>query len=557
MSASVSVSKPKTNWLDRIVLSSVNLDVEKTLYLIFIVAAILTRFWALGDRGMSHDESLHTYYSWNLFKGGGFSHTPLMHGPFLFHINALIYSIFGASDFTARISVAIFGVVLVGLPYFMRRWLGRTGALVTSFMLLISPSIWFHARYIRDEAYMLVWIVLMAWGIFAYLQKRENKWLYLIAGALAFGFLSMESTFIVAMIFGSFVAVAALIELSKHKDFWSGIVGRSILGLAVAALITIGIVVVQTLIMGAVGLGPGDPMPFPQPPQPLQPGLPIEFSAQLTYLLQMLGGTAKVLLFTLVPAIAIAVAVYYWFKFILPDRLRESPSFDLAALILTMSLYMLSAGALVAFNPAWRAVFGSEFVKVAFFTDGNFPTNDIGPVMRLAALFGAFAAVSVAIGWWWKRRVWLIASAIFLGLTIPFYTTFFTNGIGLGTGFVGSLGYWLEQQGVQRGTQPIYYYLVVTPIYEYLPMLIASIAAIYYLVRGIRNRRRGVKFTADWDLRLVVPFLIWWCFASWMAFSYAGEKMPWLMVYLALPMVFLSGKFLGEWFERIPWRSFI
>ena len=303
--------------------------------------------------------------------------------------------------------------------------------------------------------------------------------------------------------------------------------------------------------MGKVGLGPGDAMPFPQALQPLQPGLPIEFSAQLTYWLQMAGGTAKVLLFTLIPAIIIAVAMYYWLKFILPDRLRESPAFDLAVLILTMSLFMLSAGALVFFNPVWKAfqdalaflnpagqvLPSAEFVSVKFFTDGNFPTNDIGPVMRLAALFGAFAAASVAIGWWWKRRVWLIATAIFLGITVPFFTTFFTNGVGLGTGFVGSLGYWLEQQGVQRGSQPIYYYFVVTPIYEYLPMLISSIAAIYYIVRGIVHWRRGVKSSADWDVRLIVPFLIWWCFAAWLAFSYAGEKMPWLMVYLALPMV--------------------
>src|SRR5512139_819166 len=249
--SSVPVNQPKTSWLDRPVLASVHLDVEKTLYLVLIVLAILTRFWALGDRGMSHDESLHTYYSWNLFKGGGFSHTPLMHGPFLFHINALIYSLLGADDFTARISAAIFGVVLVGLPYFMRRWLGRTGGLVTSFLLLISPSIWYHGRYIRDEAYMLVWAVLIAWGLFAYLQKRSNKWLYLIAGSLAFGFLSMESTFILAVIFGVFVSVAALIELSKNKDFWIGVVGRSVLGLAVAALIAIAVVVLQTLIMGA------------------------------------------------------------------------------------------------------------------------------------------------------------------------------------------------------------------------------------------------------------------------------------------------------------------
>src|SRR5512143_4015581 len=232
MSASAPVNQPKTSWLDRVVLSSVNLDVEKMLYLLFIVAAILTRFWALGDRGMSHDESLHVYYSWNLFKGGGFSHTPLMHGPFLFHINALVYSLFGASDFTARISVAVFGVALVCLPYFMRRWLGRAGALVTSFMLLISPSIWYHARYIRDEAYMLVWIMLMAWGIFGYLHDRAPKWLYLVAVAAAFGYISMEATFMFVAIFGFFLITALMIELSHHADFWRGIVLKLLLSAA-------------------------------------------------------------------------------------------------------------------------------------------------------------------------------------------------------------------------------------------------------------------------------------------------------------------------------------
>ncbi len=215
-------AQPKTSWLDRMIWPALNLDVEKLLYLILIVAAILTRFIALGDRAMSHDESLHAYYSWNLYKGGGFSHTPLMHGPFLFHINALIYSLFGADDFTARISVAVFGVALVALPYFMRRWLGRLGGLLASFLLLISPSIWYHARYIRDEAYVLTLGMIMIWGMFAYWRSRERKWLYLITGAAAFSFLSMESTFILCVIFGAFATVVALIELSKHKDFWDG-----------------------------------------------------------------------------------------------------------------------------------------------------------------------------------------------------------------------------------------------------------------------------------------------------------------------------------------------
>ena len=68
MSASAPATERKPSWLDRAVLASVNLDVEKMLYLVFIAIALLTRFWALGDRGMSHDESLHVYYSWNLLR---------------------------------------------------------------------------------------------------------------------------------------------------------------------------------------------------------------------------------------------------------------------------------------------------------------------------------------------------------------------------------------------------------------------------------------------------------------------------------------------------------
>ena len=97
------------------------LDWEKLAYLIFILLAIISRFWGLGDRVMSHDESLHTQYSYQYYNGDGYSHTPLMHGPFLFHITALSYWLLGGpNDFTARVPVAMFGVLLVAIPYFFR-----------------------------------------------------------------------------------------------------------------------------------------------------------------------------------------------------------------------------------------------------------------------------------------------------------------------------------------------------------------------------------------------------------------------------------------------------
>ena len=40
------------------------------------------------------------------------------------------------------------------------------------------------------------------------------------------------------------------------------------------------------------------------------------------------------------------------------------------------------------------------------------------------------------------------------------------NPAGLGTGFVGSLGYWLSQQNVARGSQPWYYYMIMLTIFR-------------------------------------------------------------------------------------------
>ena len=73
---------------------------ERAAWLLVMVVALLTRFYMLGERVISHDESLHTYYSWQLYRGQGFQHTPLMHGPFQFHLVALSYFLFGANNGT-------------------------------------------------------------------------------------------------------------------------------------------------------------------------------------------------------------------------------------------------------------------------------------------------------------------------------------------------------------------------------------------------------------------------------------------------------------------------
>ncbi len=74
----------KTSWLDKPIFSKFTITIETGLFILIILLAILTRFYDLESRVMSHDENTHVYYSWRLFKGEGFMHDPLMHGPLQF-----------------------------------------------------------------------------------------------------------------------------------------------------------------------------------------------------------------------------------------------------------------------------------------------------------------------------------------------------------------------------------------------------------------------------------------------------------------------------------------
>ena len=121
------------------------------------------------------------------------------------------------------------------------------------------------------------------------------------------------------------------------------------------------------------------------------------------------------------------------------------------------------------------------------------------------------------------------------------YSTFFTNINGIGSGVWQSLGYWIVQQGQARGDQPWYYYFIISSIYEFLPAIFAIVAGVYYL------RRRDI-----FDY-----FLLFWAVATFVLYTIASEKMPWLLVNITLPLIIISAKFMGDMVERIEWRRLV
>lgn len=336
-------------------------------YIALMLAGLVLRFWDLGAKGYHHDESLHAFYAWRLFDGQGYVHDPMMHGPLLFELNALIYLLFGASDFTGRLVPALFGVALIGMPFLLRHELGKAGGIAASALLVISPAFLYFSRFIRHDIYVDVFTLLMVIGIFRYLSSGQRSWFYTACVA------------------------AALLFATKEDFYISGFI------------------------------------PF---------------------------------------------------------------------------VFLLGS---------WFLLKGDQ-----------------------RALFRArIRALGV--------QAWANGLLLFVIINVVLYTTFLTNMRGICTAVVtlpldgcagakGALSYWLDQQDFARGGQPWFYYFMLLPLYEFVPLVLGVLAM--FAVKG--------KQHFFW-------FCTFWFISALLIYSWAGEKMPWMLPQITLPLVLLAGRLLGQW----------
>ena len=446
----LSAESQKDSFLKRPLSSWLRLDGWILVAIVIVAAAAVTRLWDLGSRSYNHDEAIHAWESWKLYTGQGYVHSPIYHGPFLYHVTALIYFLFGHSDYTGRLSAAIFSIATVIIVFFLRRWLGRRGTLVAAALVVISPALLYYGRFIRHDVYSVFFTLLMFLGILRYLERREDKYLYLVVLGQALYFSNMETAFIQTFVFWTFLAVL--------------------------------------------------------------------FVRQAIPMLKQGKGIRS---------------------------LRTLPAFDL---LIVMGTFVLPLASPLGIKAAGVLLNDARFDPINYNYEG---------IIRSGAIWLVFLAASIAIGlrWDWKR--WLVSAGIFYAIYIVLFTAFFTNGQGIATGQVGSLGYWLSQQTVKRGGQPWHYYLILLPLYEYLPLFFAIVGGIFYLSRRSSDPapEQGPDEAQTLPRAPVVPMLIWWSFFNLVIFSWGGEKMPWLLTHLTLPLILLTGWFSDHLFAA-DWREF-
>lgn len=516
------------NWLDRPLLGGLTIKWTAVIFFGIVVIAIVSRFYLLGTRVMSHDETSHVYFSWLLDQGRGYSHDPVTHGPLQFHLIALSYFLFGDSDLSARIPLAIASILSVAFLWNYRRYLGKVGWVVAAVLMVISPYMLYYGRYARNEALVVLFGLVSIWAILRYLETGAARYLFWLTAATALHFTTKETAYIYTAQILIFLAFYFLARV--YQSSWTRPEQRN------RFLIAISLAIIFFAFAGGWFILGGQEAPLISS-ETASPAIPGEQLTSTAFPVPL-----PILLLALVGFVNLIVALYSLIRGYGPAQLRTERSFGLIILLSTLVMPMLAPFPvkLLGWDPLDYSSLG---------------------MWRTALFMAPLAILAILIGIWWNARVWLTNAALFYAIFTVFYTTLFTNGTGFFTGMVGSLGYWVAQQAVERGSQPWYYYAFLQiPIYEYLPAL-GSLLAFGLAIFGKNPFPQDPSPESDEAIpepnpqRLAVTLLGFWTITSLLAYTYAGEKMPWLTVHIALPMILLSSWAIGYLIESTDWSD--
>lgn len=578
------------------------LTVERLLIVLIILLTVVSRFYDLSARVMAHDEINHVVPSYTI---SSYVYDPVTHGPFQFHAIALSYFLFGASDFSARVPVALFGVAVVIFTLLAwKRYLGRIGALIGGALFMISPYILFYSRYTRNEIYIVFWGLVMLWLFLRYLEDGKPKWLLWLALIVGMHYADKATSYIFTA--EALILLALLFIRECAQAPWPSKKARNnFLSIFLIALLCL--VLVGGFYSLHKSLTPATPLVETIPStggglaQPTSSGL---FAGRIPMLIAaaLFVGAVVWLIISLIKGLG-------W------KRIRASRVFDLLVFQLLLVLPLLAA------------------LPIQVLGFHAMDTSTAG-IIRTGVVFVLLFGISTFLGLLWNRKTWLLGLAIFWTVFILFYTTFFTHGEGFFKGIVSALAYWMEQQGVQRGEQPLYYYAFVQiPVYEFLPAIGALMTFVLALKHKLFFSLTGQPFqtavepvteppqelleeisdsnpilestellsadkeldvtdlptpeelvaepesiledtsaehetepdTRPWYQRFfslpeaglepakalpIVLLLLYWSLMSLLAFSIAGERMPWLTTHITMPLILSCAWGLGYLVEK-------
>lgn len=174
--------------------------------LAILLLAAAFRLWALDLRPPHFDEGVNGMFTDEMQRTGFYRYDPTnYHGPLHFYILFLFKCLFGRNLWALRLPEALAGIATVAWVFRFDRFFGRRLCAWAALALAVSPGFTFFHRYAIHETWLVLFMLVAAWGLLGLGREGTRASLWATAAGLT-GMVLIKETYVIHL---AALAVAA------------------------------------------------------------------------------------------------------------------------------------------------------------------------------------------------------------------------------------------------------------------------------------------------------------------------------------------------------------
>ncbi|GAB3422688.1 TIGR03663 family protein [Haloparvum alkalitolerans] len=175
-----------------------------------VVLALVARVVGLGSRPFHWDEARVGYWTLRYAETGVYEYRPVAGGPLLYHAGKWLVRLGGASDWLARLPVALVGGLLPAAALLFRGRLRDDETVATAVVLAFCPLLVYYGRFLRADLIAAAAALAAVGTVLRWVATDRDRYLYAAAALVAVA--AATSGFAVATLFVTVVAGVVTVD---------------------------------------------------------------------------------------------------------------------------------------------------------------------------------------------------------------------------------------------------------------------------------------------------------------------------------------------------------
>jgi len=162
--------------------------------ILIVAAAAVARLTLLGMKPPHFDEGVNGWFIDEMKHTGFYHYDPTnYHGPLHFYILFAMQQLFGRHVWALRLPLALASTGAVWFTLAFGRFVGKNAARWAAAAMAVSPGCVFYGRYAIHEYWLVLALMLCAWGMGGLWQTGERKYMWALWSGITLAVLTKET----------------------------------------------------------------------------------------------------------------------------------------------------------------------------------------------------------------------------------------------------------------------------------------------------------------------------------------------------------------------------